>query len=76
MQPILKGQTYAYRNERSALDGVRYVVIKSGAKMVTLEPIHGQHQLVGLPTFRQPFRISTADLIAAIDSRSYIYINN
>lgn len=68
---IVKGQVYTFNSARGSLNGVKYTVIRTGAKTTTLEPVHGQPQLIGLPLSRQPFQIKTADLIEAIQQGIY-----
>lgn len=68
---VTKETKLTYHNERSCLDNVVYQVNKAGAKYITLEPVHGQKQLTGLPTFRQPFNIAVNDLNEGIKEGIY-----
>ena len=68
---ITKETKLTYHNERSCLDNVVYQVNKIGSKNVTLEPVHGQKALIGLPTFRQPFNIAVNDLNEGIKEGIY-----
>lgn len=70
-----KNEVYRYNNEMSCLDGVKYKVTRLGAKKATLEPLHGQRELIGLPTFRQPFNIGIEDFKAGIEASIYSLIN-
>jgi hypothetical protein len=66
-----KGVKLTYHNERSCLDNVVYSVIRTNKNSTTLEAVYGQSALTGLPTFRQPFNIRNADLLAGIDAGIY-----
>jgi hypothetical protein len=73
---IVKNQVYTYHSGISCLNGVKYRVIRTGAKKTTLSPVHGQSQLIGMPTFREPFQIATADFIAGIAESIYTLCEN
>jgi hypothetical protein len=66
-----KGVKLTYHNERSILDGVIYEVKRINKNATTLEAVHGQPSLIGLPTFRQPFNISNSDLLDGIETGIY-----
>lgn len=66
-----KGTQLTFHNERSSLNNVVYQINKAGTKKITLEPVYGQKQLIGLPTFRQPFNIDVNDLNEAIKEGIY-----
>jgi len=76
MTQVLNKQTkLIYHNQFSCLDNVTYEIKRIGNKYITLEAVYGQSQLIGLPTFRQPFNIAVNDLMAGIEAKIYTLIS-
>lgn len=73
---LSKESILVYHSDRSILNDVRMKILRIGKRSVTLEPLTGQKQLIGLPTLRQPFNVMTVDLFEAIECGIYTQVSH